>query len=142
LIVVLTASTAIANSCRKAGAKHAGLSNIVKDISKGWTSFNTVICEEESKSELSKVQSVLKPLGFMPSYENGNIVLRSKLVARVKEIINAYEPAPGPDPQPEPDPTVKPSSEVAGELSKIMRDINAQGGGKLLNLLSAIELKK
>ena len=136
-IVALTAKDSIANACRKAGAKHAGLSNLVKKIAGGWTDFDVVICEEESKGNISKMESVLKPLGLLPSYEKGTIVLRAKMTAKVKELIEASKPA---VPAPEPSTTLgADQKKVLGDLIYAMEVVGAY---KLSDLISAVETKK
>lgn len=69
-IVVLSASSGVRNTCLKAGATKAGNSDLIKEIKGGWTSFDVLVCETGLQSQVKKLESVLKPLGLMPSFEN------------------------------------------------------------------------
>ena len=150
-VVALSSVDSVAAACRKAGAKHAGLSSLVKKIAKGWTDFDVVICEEESKDNLPKMEAVLKPLGILPSYENGTIVLRSKMVAKVKEIIGAskpVEPASGQDSVLTPGQGTEstPIHELGAEQKKVIGSLidglSSVSTRKLSDLISAVESKK
>ena len=111
----------------------------MKKIANGWTDYDIVICEEESKSNLSKLDAILTPIGLMPSYGNGTIVLRSKLVSKVKEIIERAKPS-------EPAPVIQPMSvkrnEPAEPLAVVIKALQDQSGRKLSTLLSSIETEK
>lgn len=85
-IVVLTSTTTVKNTCLKAGAAKAGNSDLIKKIQGGWTDFDVLVCDAGLQSQLSKLESVLKPLGLMPNFENQTIT--SNPLKTVKSILN------------------------------------------------------
>lgn len=73
------------------GVAHAGDSEVISEISKGWLDFDLIITTPKMMPELSKLGKVLGTRGLMPNPKNGNVTTDlSKTIAEFKKGISQY----------------------------------------------------
>ncbi len=73
------------------GVTHAGDSEIISEISKGWLDFDLIITTPKMMPELSKLGKILGTKGLMPNPKNGNVTTNlSKTISEFKKGINQY----------------------------------------------------
>jgi large subunit ribosomal protein L1 len=62
-----------ADEAKKAGAIEAGVDELIKKISDGWTDFDVAIASPKVMGKVGKLGRVLGPQGKMPSPKNGTV---------------------------------------------------------------------
>ncbi|BAC43816.1 ribosomal protein L1 [Malacoplasma penetrans HF-2] len=73
------------------GVNHAGDSELIAEISKGWLDFDLIITTPKMMPELSKLGKILGTRGLMPNPKNGNVTTDlPKTIAEFKKGINQY----------------------------------------------------
>jgi large subunit ribosomal protein L1 len=82
----ILAITSQPEKAKKAGAKWAGKSEIIKKLQKGEIKPNILIAEPKFMKDLSKLAKILGPKGLMPNPKNNT--LTENLVNEIKEYQN------------------------------------------------------
>ncbi len=62
-----------AETARKAGAIEAGVDDLVKKITDGWTDFDVAVASPKVMGKVGKLGRILGPQGKMPSPKNGTV---------------------------------------------------------------------
>ncbi len=62
-----------AEGARKAGAVEAGVDDLVKKITDGWTDFDVAVASPKVMGKVGKLGRILGPQGKMPSPKNGTV---------------------------------------------------------------------
>lgn len=71
--------------------EHAGDSEVIAEISKGWLDFDLIITTPKMMPELSKLGKILGTRGLMPNPKNGNVTTDlKKTIAEFKKGISSY----------------------------------------------------
>lgn len=71
--VICFCEDADAEGARKAGAVEAGVDDLVKKVSDGWSDFDVAIASPKVMGKVGKLGRVLGPQGKMPSPKNGTV---------------------------------------------------------------------
>lgn len=73
------------------GVEHAGDSEVIAEIQKGWLDFDLIITTPKMMPELSKLGKILGTRGLMPNPKNGNVTTDiPKTIAEFKKGITSY----------------------------------------------------
>ncbi|MHC4507366.1 MAG: 50S ribosomal protein L1 [Planctomycetota bacterium] len=71
--VICFCEDADAEGARKAGAVEAGVDDLIKKVSDGWSDFDVAIASPKVMGKVGKLGRVLGPQGKMPSPKNGTV---------------------------------------------------------------------
>lgn len=73
------------------GVEHAGDSEVIAEIAKGWLDFDLIITTPKMMPELSKLGKILGTRGLMPNPKNGNVTTDlPKTIAEFKKGVTSY----------------------------------------------------
>jgi large subunit ribosomal protein L1 len=71
--VIAFCDESLVDAARKAGALEAGVDDLVKKITEGWTDFDVAVASPKVMGKVGKLGRILGPQGKMPSPKNGTV---------------------------------------------------------------------
>ena len=77
--VRVIAFTENAADAKKAGAKEAGLADLIEKVQGGWLDFDVAVATVEAMKDVKVLARVLGPKGLMPSPKAGTVMDNDKL---------------------------------------------------------------
>ncbi len=76
---------------KELGVEHAGDSEVIAEIARGWIDFDLIITTPKMMPELSKLGKILGTRGLMPNPKNGNVTTDiKKTIAEFKKGVTSY----------------------------------------------------
>lgn len=82
-VTVLVFTTDV-DAAKAAGADHAGMADIIKQVQDGWTDFDVAIATPDAMKEVRKVARILGPRGLMPNPKSGTVT--DDVAGAIKEV--------------------------------------------------------